>query len=257
MANGILKTWGIDMHGDGGNSPIDRRTLLRGTASALLAGVAVGTVETSAQEKQSLSAMPAFHAGHELKPLPYAASALNGLSTRIVESHWSNNYGGSVRALNAVNQRINEALDDDELPAFIYNDLKREHLMRTGSVVLHELYFDNLGGNGRADQVAREMLGNSFGSYDRWETEFRRIAAGLGGGSGWVVLGYNRHFGTLENYWMADHMHSSAETIPLLVMDMYEHSYQMDFGAATARYIDAFFANINWEQVLARTAGIV
>ena len=62
-------------------------------------------------------------------------------------------------------------------------------------------------------------------------------AAGLGGGSGWVVLGYNRQFETAENYWMADHMHSPATTVPLLVMDMYEHWYQMDFGAAAARYI--------------------
>ncbi|MGI9205373.1 MAG: Fe-Mn family superoxide dismutase, partial [Woeseiaceae bacterium] len=76
------------------------------------------------------------------------------------------------------------------------------------------------------------------------------------GGSGWVVLGYNRHFKSLENYWMADHMHSPAETVPLLVMDMYEHSYQMDFGAATARYIDAFFANINWDTAMARIAAI-
>jgi Fe-Mn family superoxide dismutase len=72
------------------------------------------------------------------------------------------------------------------------------------------------------------------------------------GGSGWVVLGYNRQFGTVENYWMADHLHSPVMTVPLLVMDMYEHSYHMDFGAAAAQYVDAFFNNINWESVLAR-----
>jgi Fe-Mn family superoxide dismutase len=138
------------------------------------------------------------------------------------------------------------------LPAYIYNDLKREHLMRTGSVVLHELYFDNLGGNGRADESARTWLASAFGQFDRWEAEFRRIANGLGGGSGWVILGFNRQFGTAENYWMADHMHSPAMTVPLLVMDMYEHSYHMDFGAAAGQYVDAFFNNINWESVIAR-----
>jgi len=148
------------------------------------------------------------------------------------------------------------ALSDRDLPAFIYNDLKREHLMRTGSVVLHELYFENLGGDGKATSDARQLIGSAFGDFDRWETEYRRIAAGLGGGAGWVVFGYNRHFRTLENYWMSDHMHSPATTVPLLVMDMYEHSYQMDFGAATARYIDAFFANVNWDSVMARIESI-
>lgn len=105
--------------------------------------------------------------------------------------------------------------------------------------MLHELYFENLGGNGRADDAARAWLGTAFGQFDRWEAEFRRITNGLGGGSGWVILGYNRQFGTAENYWMADHMHSPAMTVPLLVMDMYEHSYQMDFGAAAAQYVDA------------------
>jgi len=159
---------------------------------------------------------------------------------------------GSVRALNAVNQRLAEALDAADTPAFIYNDLKREHLMRTGSVVLHECYFDNLGGDGEAPAEARSALANSFGDFDRCETEYRKIGAGLGGGSGWVVLAYNRHFRTLENYWMADHMHAPAHSVPLLVMDMYEHPYQMDYGAATAKYIDAFFSNINWDEVLIR-----
>jgi Fe-Mn family superoxide dismutase len=161
-----------------------------------------------------------------------------------------------VRALNETKRRLAAALGDAELPAYIYNDLKREHLMRTGSVILHELYFDNLGGNGRADAAARALLARGFGSYDRWETEFRRISAGLGGGSGWTILGYNRHFGTLENYWQADHAHNPTATEPLLVIDMYEHSYHMDFGTATARYIDAFFTNIDWEVVLGRVEAL-
>src|SRR5690606_21488709 len=117
---------------------------------------------------------------------PFDAASLDGLSARLIESHWSNNYGGSVRALNEINRRLAEALTNDDLTAYVYNDLKREHLMRTGSVVLHELYFGNLGGNGRADGDARGFIGSSFGDFDTWEREFRRVAAGLGGGSGWV-----------------------------------------------------------------------
>lgn len=239
---------------------IDRRNLLKGTAVGIAAGLLGGSSLSQAQIRTSAGnlrvAASAFDDTHELKPLPFDASKLNGLSTRLIESHWSNNYGGSVRALNATNKRLAEALANRDLPAFTYNDLKREHLMRTGSVVLHELYFENLGGDGKAPSDVRELIASAFGDFDRWETEYRRIAAGLGGGSGWVMFGYNRHFQALENYWMSDHMHSPATTVPLLVMDMYEHSYQMDYGAATARYVDAFFANINWDSVMARIEGI-
>lgn len=241
---------------DAAQSLMTRRSAVV-AAAACLAGAAG---HANSQERRRAGrpniAMRAFAENYEMKPLPYSASSLQDFSTEIIESHWSNNYGGSVRALNAVNKRLAEALATRDTPAFIYNDLKREHLLRTGSVVLHELYFDNLGGDGRPPRGARGLLSESFNDYDRWETEYRRIAAGLGGGSGWVVLGYNRHFRILENYWMADHMHSPAATVPLLVMDMYEHSYQMDFGAATARYIDAFFANINWDRVMARVEAI-
>ncbi|VTU31425.1 Superoxide dismutase [Fe] [Variovorax sp. SRS16] len=115
-------------------------------------------------------------------------------------------------------------------------------------------YFDNLGGNGKAGAAERQAIALAFSSFDVWETEFRRIAAGLSGGSGWVVLGFNQHTRQLENYWMPDHAHSPAATAPILVMDMYEHAYQMDFGAAAAKYIDAFFQNIQWDKVATRLA---
>ena len=104
----------------------------------------------------------------------------------------------------------------------------------------------------KADAELRSKIANSFGSFDVWETEFRKIAQGLGGGSGWVVLGYNRTLRLLENYWMADHGTAPIDTTPLLVMDMYEHAYQMDYGAAAAKYIDTFLANVQWEAVAKR-----
>lgn len=245
---------------DGDTCTVDRRNLIKGTVVGLAVGLLGTPPLAQAQFRTSTGKLRvdtgAFDETHELKPLPFDAAKLSGLSTRLIESHWSNNYGGSVRALNETNKRLAAALADRDLPAFAYNDLKREHLMRTGSVVLHELYFENLGGDGKATSNVRGLIGSAFGDFDRWETEYRRIAAGLGGGAGWVVFGYNRHFRALENYWMSDHMHSPATTVPLLVMDMYEHSYQMDFGAATARYVDAFFANINWDSVMARIEAI-
>jgi Fe-Mn family superoxide dismutase len=234
----------------------DRRVLLTTAAAGIAAALVAPLVSAQGQAGSVQIRGEAFAQAHQPKPLPFNSSSLNGLSQRLIDSHWSNNYGGSVRALNETKRRLADALADRDLPPYIYNDLKREHLMRTGSVVLHELYFDNLGGNGRADAAAQRLLGAGFGEFARWEAEFRRIANGLGGGSGWVILGYNSQFGTLENYWMADHMHNPPATAPLLVMDMYEHSYHMDFGSAAGQYVDAFFNNINWEQVLARTEAL-
>jgi len=231
------------------------KSAFTGITAGLLASSGLSQAQSSSPEELEI-AKPSLDDAHDLEPLPFVPSKLKGLSARLLESHWSNNYGGSVRALNETNRRLASALADRDLPAYIYNDLKREQLMRTGSVVLHELYFENLGGDGHAPSGLRTLIASAFGEFDRWETEYRRVAAGLGGGAGWVVLGYNRHFKVLENYWMADHMHSPAATVPLLVLDMYEHSYQMDFGAATARYVDAFFSNINWDSVMRRVEAI-
>ena len=224
----------------------DRRTALQALA---LAGAGIG-LAAMAQTPPGASASPS--PAPALRPLSFDPARLDGLSEKLIRSHWENNYGGSVRTLAAVKKQLADAMASKDTPAWLYNDIKREHLLRTGSVVFHEYYFDNLGGSGAASAATRKSIGEAFGSFDAWETEFRRIANGLGGGSGWVVLGFNAHTRMLENYWMADHAHGPAATLPLLVMDMYEHSYQMDFGAATARYIDAFFRNIQWDAVAAR-----
>lgn len=201
-----------------------------------------------------MTTSPAFQSQDALKPLPFDPSKLTGLSERMIRSHWENNYGGSVKALAAVKARLVQAAGDKDLPPYIYNDLKREHLIRTGSVVLHELYFENLGAVARPQLPSeRRSLKPSAASKTGRGNSAASVPASVG--SGWVVLGFNLHTRQLENYWMADHAHGPAATVPILVMDMYEHSYQMDYGAAAAKYIDAFFQNIQWESVSARLAG--
>ena len=230
-----------------------RRVFLQGTvAASLIAATATPNVSQAAEDRKM--ANPAFDYQHTPAPLPFDAKSLTGISEKLIQSHWENNYTGAVKALNTVRGRLAQALADATMPPYVYNGLKREQLLRTGSVVLHELYFANLGGDGKADAAARARIAASFGSFDAWETEFRRIGLGLGGGSGWVVLGYNQKLKLLENYWMSDHATAPANTTPVLVMDMYEHAYQMDYGAAAANYVDAFFANINWEAVGARSS---
>lgn len=213
-----------------------------GVASLSDPGSAAAVTQSS-----SPSAPPAGK--HKPKPLPFNPASLNGLSERLITSHWENNYGGSVKALNMVEGRLAAAMADSDFPPLIYGDMKREQLHRTGSVVLHELYFGNLGGNGVVGGDIATSFGSTFGSTARWEAEFRRTAMSLAGGSGWCVLAMNAHTGDLTNYWMWDHMHAPAMGVPLLVLDMYEHSYHMDYGAASARYIDAFMKNVNWEEV--------
>jgi Fe-Mn family superoxide dismutase len=231
-------------------------TAAAGAGSLAISAAANAATPTDALKEAALSTAPAFQTSDKLKPLTFDPAKLNGLSERLIRSHWENNYGGSVKALAVVKKRLAEALGDKDLPPYIYNDLKREHLLRTGSVVFHEQYFDNLGGSGKAGAAERQSIAQAFGSFDLWETEFRKIGAGLGGGSGWVMLGFNQQTRQFENYWLADHGHGPAATTPILVMDMYEHSYQMDFGAAAAKYIDAFFQNIQWDAVAARIASL-
>jgi superoxide dismutase, Fe-Mn family len=195
------------------------------------------------------NAVKAFAGQHQPKPLTFDPAKLKGLSEKLIRSHYENNYGGTIKALNAVELKLAALMNEKDLPPYMYGDIKREELIRTGSVVMHDLYFGNLGGDGRASSDILFALRFTWGSYEQWEAEFKKTGNALAGGSGWVTLGYNFHTGVLHNYWAWDHMHNSPFSCPLLVMDMYEHSYHLDYGAAAAKYVDAFILNINWEEV--------
>ncbi len=224
---------------------------MQATAAASLIAATGITKQAEAAEGTKMTSS-AFDYQHSPVALPFDAKSLKGISEKLIQSHWENNYTGAVKALNTLRGRLSQALSDANTPPYVYTGLKREQLLRTGSVVLHELYFANLGGGGKASADMRTKIAASFGTFDAWESEFRKIGAGLGGGSGWVVLGFNQKLKLLENYWMADHASAPADTTPIVVMDMYEHAYQMDYGAAAAKYIDAFFTNIQWDMALQR-----
>src|SRR5947209_20217329 len=117
-------------------------------------------------------------------------------------------------------------------------------------MILHELYFDSLGGDGIYGGVIDEALARDFGSVDRWRAEFVGTGKALRGGWGWVLLTYSHRDRRLVNQWAADHTHSMAGGTPILALDMYEHSYHIDYGAAAAKYVDAFMENINWANVV-------
>jgi len=186
---------------------------------------------------------------YELKPLPFEAKRLNGLSERLILSHYENNYGGAVKRLNAIAAKLAE-LDYGSAPVFVVNGLKREELIATNSMILHECYFAGLGGDGQLGSGAlHKRIAQDFGSPERWRAEFTAMGKALGGGSGWVLLVWSERCARLVNQWAADHTHALAGATPILALDMYEHSYHIDYGAKAAAYVDAFMQNVNWQSV--------
>ena len=183
---------------------------------------------------------------YEIKPLPFDPKAIKGLSEKILVSHYENNYGGAVKRLNAIGAQLAD-LDFAKAPVFMINGLKREELIAANSMILHEVYFEGLGGNSAPSGALAEAIARDFGSVDRWRTEFSAMGKAEGGGSGWVILSYSPRDKRLVNQWSADHTTTLAGGRPVLVLDMYEHAYHMDFGAKAAGYVDAYMEAICWE----------
>ena len=232
----------------------------------VLNAVAVGgpTMVLAAATEQRASAAPkddkasgtaagaasAFAGKHQPVPLPFAPGKLTGLSEKMIVSHHDNNYTAAIKNLNKVEEQLGAV--NKETPGFLVAGLKERELTFTNSMILHEHYFGNLGGNGKAGGAIQQKLTASYGSFGKWEEHFRALGASLGGGSGWAIVDYNLHSGDVRAYWAGNHTQTLAAGLPLLVMDMYEHAYAIDYGAAAAKYIDAFFQNINWETVNGR-----
>ncbi len=188
---------------------------------------------------------------YRLKPIFCRPWLLNGLSLKLIESHYENNYGGALRRLNAITDEL-EALDFAKAPGYVVNGLKREELVALNSTLLHELYFASLGGEGKPALAMADALERDFGSVDRWRSEFVAMGNSLGGGSGWVLLVYVPRDRRLVNQFAGEHSQALAGGIPLLALDMYEHAYHMDFGANAKAYVDAFLRNIDWRAVEGR-----
>ena len=185
---------------------------------------------------------------YAMKPLACDPTRIKGMSERLIVSHYENNYGGAVNRLNAIMAQLAD-LDFAAAPVFVINGLKREELIATNSMILHELFFASLGEESAPEGELREALIRDFGSVDRWRSEFSAMGKAQGGGSGWILLTWSRRDRELVNQWAMDHTTTLAGGCPILALDMYEHSYHMDYGARAAAYVDAFMAAINWSNV--------
>lgn len=236
---------------------LSRRELLGAVAVAstwTIAAACAGTAKPpdSARSEPTaggtnMSSPPALSGSNVVVPLAFNPSSLKGLSERLITSHHEKNYGGAVKNLNRVEQDLSAV--DKDTPPLLVAALRERELTFRNSKTLHEAYFANLGGDGKRSGAIDGALSQAYGSASRWEEQFRLTGMGLGGGSGWVILGYELDTGALRTAWSGHHTQVLATSVPLLIMDMYEHSYALDYGAEHARYIDAFFANILWDEV--------
>jgi Fe-Mn family superoxide dismutase len=215
---------------------------------AVAAGVAVvaGAADALAQQ-QATAPKPEY----EIKKLPFDPAKVKGLSEKLLQSHWANNYSGAVKRLNAIGAQL-AGLDFATAPVFVVNGLKREELIAANSMIIHELYFDCLGGEGEPKGALAEQLAKDFGSVARWKAEFAAVGKALGGGSGWVLLTWSPRDKRLVNTWAADHTMTLANGRPILALDMFEHAYAMDYGAAAAKYVDSFMQGVRWDAVASR-----
>jgi Fe-Mn family superoxide dismutase len=185
---------------------------------------------------------------YSMKPIGCDPARIKGMSERLIVSHYENNYGGAVKRLNLIEEELAE-VDYANAPGFLINGLKREQLIAMNSMILHEIFFDGLGEPSEPNAALREALARDFGSYERWRAEFIAMGKALGGGSGWVLLTWSPRDRKLVNQWAADHCHTLAGGTAILALDMYEHSYHIDFGAKAATYVETFMDAVQWKTV--------
>ena len=190
--------------------------------------------------------------------MPYAAKdygkliGMNGFSEALIKNHFAL-YQGYVTNTNKVWDALQAMLKEGKTATPEYAELKRRFGWEFNGMRLHELYFDNLGGKGTLNKSGKlaKLLPGAYGSVEAWEKDFR--ATGAMRGIGWVVLYQDDTNGWLFNQWISEHDGGHpAGCRPILIMDVFEHAYLLDYGLKKADYIEAFFKNINWDVVEAR-----
>ncbi len=189
---------------------------------------------------------------HEAKE--FTLSGLKGISDDQISQHKDILYTGYVNKLNEIEEKLKGV--DITSANQIYSELralKIEEVFALNGMVLHELYFENLGNvqESPGGKLA-EMITRDFGNLDKWTAEFK--ACGMAA-RGWVLLSYSYVDSKLHNYCLDSHnLNLPARSTPLLVMDVYEHAYAIDYGVKRPPYIDAFMENIKWSKVEERFA---
>jgi len=180
------------------------------------------------------------------QPKKFELKGLDGISDNQISQHRDILYAGYVNKLNEIEERL-KGVDVSEANQ-IFSDLralKADETFALNGVVLHELYFENLGGKGgKPTGKLSDLIALNFDSYEKWAENFK--ACGMAA-RGWVLLGLCAYDGRLHNYCLDTHnFNFPANTSPVLVMDVYEHAYAIDYGVKRPPYIEAFMKNIEW-----------
>lgn len=177
---------------------------------------------------------------------------MEGFSDTLVNNHFTL-YQGYVTNTNKVSDILAGMVKDGTIGTPEYAELKRRMGFEFNGMRLHEYYFENLGGKAALDKSGKlaSKLGRDFGSVESWEADFKGVGAMRG--IGWAVLYQDNVTGALFNQWINEHeVGHPAGCIPILVMDVFEHAFMIDYGLKRADYIAAFFNNVNWQAVEAR-----
>ncbi len=183
---------------------------------------------------------------YEAKPLPFNKQLI-GISEKAIQIHHDKLYTGYVNKRNEIEEKL-QTVDRASANATYsdYGELKREESFAANGVVLHEYYFSVLGGEGQPSGDLIAAIEANFGSYDKWLEDFK--AAGMVA-RGWVVLAYDFNTGKLHNYLCDAHNHGGIwGAMPIVVLDMYEHAYFIDYGSDRKTYIEDYMKNLNWEK---------
>lgn len=183
-----------------------------------------------------------------LEPIELPFQSLPGLSERQVSEHYEVLYKGYVNKVNEIREKIKTASIESVNTTYAeLRELKLEESFALNAVKLHEKYFSGLGGDGTVTEKVKTWIEKDFSSFEKWQTEFRALGMGA---RGWVVLYYDWQEMRLSNSLADWHSHGAIwNTTPVLVLDVYEHAYFLDYGTKRKDYLDSFFANINWEAV--------
>ena len=188
----------------------------------------------------------------------FNVSGLTGISDKTLEMHFKL-YEGYVQQTNLLNEKIaaflsDGKIDQEEMPA--YSELTRRLGFEYNGMVLHEYYFGNLrrggGGDPARDAEFRRVAEASFGRYELWKADF--VGVGKMRGVGWAICYHDPVNGRLSNHWITLHEVGNVSGFtPLLVLDVWEHAFLLDYKPAERpKYIDAFFANVDWSAVETR-----
>ncbi len=175
-----------------------------------------------------------------------------GFSETLLKNHFTL-YQGYVTNTNKLLDTLAAMLKDGKTTTPEYAELKRRLGWEFNGMRLHELYFENIGGKALLDKAGKlgKKLAADFGSYENWEKDFK--ATGTMRGIGWVVLYQDSAAGSLINQWISEHdIGHFAGCTPVLIMDVFEHAFMIDYGLKRADYIESFFKNINWSAAESR-----